>query len=166
LQGLTSDVPGSGKTSAYLIPILNNLVGKARKLAAPRPEPGLVENGGHPGVLAEPLVVIVCPTRELAIQIFNEARKFCYRTMFRPAVVYGGGPIRQQIDQLKNGCDILIATPGRMVDLMERGRHLTLRRVKYMVIDEADEMLTEDWSERLNMILSGGGKFNTILVTL
>ncbi|KAK8024124.1 DEAD/DEAH box helicase, partial [Apiospora rasikravindrae] len=146
---------GSGKTAAYLLPILNHLMGKAKKLAAPRPSPLDIESGCGP-VRAEPLVVVVVPTRELAVQIFNEARKFCYRTMLRPCVVYGGGPMRDQIIQLGKGCDILIASPGRLIDLMDRPHVLTLRRVKYMVIDEADEMLHADWEEEFNKILSGG----------
>ncbi|KAI0124745.1 P-loop containing nucleoside triphosphate hydrolase protein [Xylariales sp. AK1849] len=152
----TGDHPGSGKTAAYLIPILNLLMGKAKKLAAPRPDPQAIAAGAAAGVTAEPLVVIVCPARELAIQIFNEARKFCYRTMLRPCVAYGGGPLRDQIAQLQKGCDVLIASPGRLIDLMERPHILTLRRVKYMVIDEADEMLHQDWEEEFNKILSGG----------
>ncbi|KAI1881887.1 hypothetical protein JX265_000713 [Neoarthrinium moseri] len=147
---------GSGKTAAYLIPILNQLMGKAKKLAAPRPNPVAVESGAAPPVTAEPLVVIVCPARELAVQIFNEARKFCYRTMLRPAVIYGGSPIREQIGQLQKGCDVLVATPGRLIDMMERPHVLSLRRVRYMVIDEADEMLHSDWEEEFNKILSGG----------
>lgn len=147
---------GSGKTAAYLIPILNKLMGKAKKLAAPRPNPATYQPGIDPPVRAEPLVVIVVPTRELAIQIFMEARKFCYRSMLRPCVIYGGGPIRDQIDQLSKGCDILVASPGRLLDFIDRPQHLTLRRLKFMVIDEADEMLHDDWREDFDRILGGG----------
>ncbi len=80
---------GSGKTAAFLIPILSKLMGKAKKLCAPRPNPALFRSGYDKGVRAEPLVLIVVPTRELATQIFDEARRFCYRTMFSPCVVYG-----------------------------------------------------------------------------
>jgi ATP-dependent RNA helicase DDX3X len=149
---------GSGKTGAYLIPILNKLMGKAKKLAAPRPNPATYDRMRDGVVRAEPLVVVVCPSRELAVQIFNEARKFCYRSMLRPCVVYGGGPIGAQLDSLAKGCDVLIASPGRLIDFMERPDRLTLRRVKYMVIDEADEMLHEDWEHEFTKILSGGGK--------
>ena len=128
-------------------------MGKAKKLAAPRPHPEVASR-----VRAEPLVVIVAPTRELAVQIFNEARKFCYRTMLRPCVVYGGGPIGEQIIQLAKGCDILVASPGRLIDFIERPDVLTLRRLRYMVIDEADEMLDSGWSDDFSKILSGGGK--------
>ncbi|OTA61397.1 P-loop containing nucleoside triphosphate hydrolase protein [Hypoxylon sp. EC38] len=147
---------GSGKTAAYLIPILNYLMGKAKKLAAPRPAPQDVKDGKAQFVRAEPLVLIVCPTRELAVQIFDEARKFCYRTMLRPCVVYGGGPLREQLQQIGRGCDLLIATPGRLVDIMQRTHLFTLRRLKYMVIDEADEMLDGDWQEDLDRIFTGG----------
>lgn len=149
-----------------MIPIINKLMGKAKKLAAPRPHPTEVDAGVACGVTAEPLVVIICPSRELAVQIFSVARKFCYRTMLRPAVIYGGGPLRDQINQLERGCDILIASPGRMIDMMERPNVLSLRRVRYMVIDEADEMLHQDWEEELNKILSGGGEFKFVYSTL
>jgi ATP-dependent RNA helicase DDX3X len=131
-------------------------MGKAKTLAAPRPNPATFREGMDE-VTAEPLVLIVVPTRELAVQIFNEARKFCYRTMLRPGVVYGGVPVREQIGLLSKGCDILIGTPGRLVDFIERPRVLTLRRLKHMILDEADEMLDQDWGEDLEKILSGGG---------
>lgn len=130
-------------------------MGKARKLAAPRPDPSYRHGIDRP-YRAEPLVVIVCPSRELAIQIFNEARKFCYRTLLRPCVVYGGGPMREQVAQLAKGCDILIASPGRLIDFIERPAILSLRRLRYMVIDEADEMLHDDWKSDFTTILEGG----------
>ncbi|KAG6013521.1 hypothetical protein E4U54_006620 [Claviceps lovelessii] len=146
---------GSGKTAAYLIPILSKLMGKAKKLAAPRPNPATFREGVDQ-VTAEPLVLVVAPTRELAVQIFNEARKFCYRTMLRPCVVYGGLPIKEQIGLLSRGCDILVGTPGRLVDFISRPNVLTLRRLKYIVIDEADEMLEGDWEDEFRQILTGG----------
>ncbi|CAI4211129.1 unnamed protein product [Parascedosporium putredinis] len=146
---------GSGKTAAYLIPILDKLMGKAKKLAGPRPNQGKFQEGVDPYVRAEPLVVIVAPARELAVQIFNEARKFCYRTMLRPCVCYGGGPIRDQIRLLGKGCDILVATPGRLVDFLGRPDVLSLKRLRYLVIDEADEMLQEDWQTDLDRIMVG-----------
>ncbi|KAL2269499.1 hypothetical protein VTJ83DRAFT_1683 [Remersonia thermophila] len=147
---------GSGKTAAYLIPILSKLMGKAKKLAASRPNPAMIQEGVDPRVRAEPLVVIVAPTRELAVQIFNEARKFCYRAMLRPCVVYGGGSMRDQEMQLWKGCDVLVGTPGRLVHFLERPATLTLKRVRYMVIDEADEMLADDWKSELDKIMAGG----------
>jgi ATP-dependent RNA helicase DDX3X len=148
---------GSGKTAAYLIPILSKLMGKAKKLGAPRPNPARFQEGID-NVIAEPLVVVVVPTRELAVQIFNEARKLCYRSMLRPCVVYGGVPVREQASLLTRGCDILIGTPGRLKDFIGRPEKLTLRRLRYMILDEADEMLNDDWETDLRAILSGGGK--------
>ena len=148
---------GSGKTAAYLVPILSKLMGKYRKLAAARPKPGSLQPGQR-GAAAEPLVLILAPTRELATQIFNEARKFCYRTMLRPCVVYGGPPRAVQEDILKYGCDVLVATPGRLMDFISRPTALTLRRVRYMVIDEADQMLDTRFEDDLRVILSGSGE--------
>jgi ATP-dependent RNA helicase DDX3X len=153
---------GSGKTAAFLIPILSKLMGKAKKLAANRPNPATYDPAVHGPVRAEPLVLIVAPNRELATQIFDEARRFCYRTMFRPAVVYGGGPLAEQISQLGKGADILIGTPGRLVDFIQRPHLLSLRRLKYMVLDEADELLQTDWEAEMKVIMSGGGRFHLL----
>ena len=125
---LTNDI-GSGKTAAFLIPILSKLMGKARQLAAPRPNPARY-NRLTDRVRAEPLVLIVCPTRELACQIFDEARRLCYRTMLRPCVIYGGAPSRNQREQLEMGCDVLVATPGRLMDFMNQSDVLSMRRLK------------------------------------
>ena len=107
-------------------------MGKAKKLAAPRPYVAVNAEWDplRDGVRAEPLVLIVAPTRELATQIFDEARRLCYRSMLRPCVAYGGAPVREQMDELRKGCDVLIATPGRLIDFMERGHLLSLNRVK------------------------------------
>ena len=138
-------------------------MGKAKKLCADRPNPATYNPETDPLIRAEPLVVILCPTRELATQTFNEARKFCYRTMLRPCVVYGGGSFRAQEEQLRKGCDVLIGTPGRLAHMIDRPQILTLRRVRYMVIDEADEMLQDDWKNELDKIMSGGGESPPIL---
>ena len=120
---------GSGKTAAYLIPTLSKLMGKAKKLAAPRPN--LARGWSREdAVRAEPLVLIVSPTRELATQIFDEARRLCYRSMLRPCVIYGGAPTGEQRDELGKGCDILVATPGRLRDFVQRPGCLSLNRVK------------------------------------
>ena len=105
-------------------------MGKAKKLAAPRPNLTRVWNAATDGVRAEPLILVVAPTRELASQIFDEARRLCYRSMLRPCVIYGGAPTGEQAEELRKGCDVLVATPGRLIDFMERGNLLTLRRVK------------------------------------
>lgn len=118
---------GSGKTGAYFIPILSKLMGKYRKIAAPRPG---VHGCKEQTVRAEPLVLVVVPTRELATQVFDQARRLCYRTMLRPCVAYGGGPIANQRFELQKGCDVLIATPGRLLDFLRNSHVLSLRRLK------------------------------------
>lgn len=107
-------------------------MGKARKLAAKRPNLVAGFDPATDSVRAEPLVLIVAPTRELSTQIFDEARRLCYRSMLRPCVVYGGAPVRDQRDELARGCDILIGTPGRLLDFMDKPHILSLRRVKYV----------------------------------
>ncbi|RMZ91394.1 hypothetical protein DV736_g1364, partial [Chaetothyriales sp. CBS 134916] len=147
---------GSGKTAAYLIPTLSKLMGKAKKLAAPRPN---VVNGFDlrtDGVRAEPLVLVIAPTRELCCQIFDECRRLCYRSMFRPCVAYGGGPMREQMEELAKGCDILVGTPGRLIDFMGRPNVLSMNRCRFYIIDEADELLHEDWEEDMGKLISGG----------
>lgn len=105
-------------------------MGKVKKLAAARPNLTRPYNSALDGVRGEPLILVVAPTRELATQIFDEARRLCYRSMLRPCVIYGGAPLREQIEELRKGCDLLIATPGRLLDFMERGTVLSLHRVK------------------------------------
>jgi len=147
---------GSGKTAAYLIPILSRLMGKAKKLAAKRPNPARY-NPQTDAVQAQPLVLIICPTRELAMQIFDDCRRFCYRSMLRPACAYGGASKREQIAELQRGCDVLVGTPGRLKDIVTTdSRWLSLDRVKYTVIDEADEMLNESWEDEMGPLLGGG----------
>jgi len=128
----TDTSQGSGKTAAFLIPILSRLMGKARMLAAPRPNPKTYKSSSD-RVRAEPLVLVVCPTRELACQIFDEARRLCYRTMLRPCVIYGGAPTKNQREQLEMGCDVLIATPGRLMDFMSNMNLLSFARLKLVV---------------------------------
>jgi ATP-dependent RNA helicase DDX3X len=133
-------------------------MGKVKKLAAPRPN---LANGFNPDtdmVRAEPLVLVVAPTRELCCQIFDEARRLCYRSMLRPCVAYGGGPKREQMDELRKGCDILVATPGRLIDFMSSPNLLSLNRLRFTIIDEADEMLHDDWEEEMSKIMAGGGR--------
>ncbi|RMD42079.1 hypothetical protein DV735_g3057, partial [Chaetothyriales sp. CBS 134920] len=147
---------GSGKTAAYLIPTLSKLMGKAKKLAAPRPN---LVNGFDirtDGVRAEPLVLVIAPTRELCCQIFDECRRLCYRSMLRPCVAYGGGPMREQMEELAKGCDILVGTPGRLIDFMRRPNVLSMSRCRFYIIDEADELLHDDWEEDMGKLISGG----------
>lgn len=105
-------------------------MGKVKKLAARRPN---LANGFNPTidtVRAEPLILVVAPTRELCCQIFDESRRLCYRSMLRPCVAYGGGPVHEQREELAKGCDILVATPGRLIDFMSKPNVLSLCRVR------------------------------------
>ena len=72
---------------------------------------------------------MLAPTRELSSQIYDELRKFTYQTGVRPVVVYGGAPQQQQLRELERGCDFLVATPGRLIDIMDRAR-VSLRQVR------------------------------------
>lgn len=125
-------------------------MGKAKKLAAPRP------TAQTTNYRAEPLVLVIAPTRELATQIFDESRRFCYRSMLRPCVVYGGADLASQRMELEKGCDLLVATPGRLLDFLERGRSLSLRRVKFAVVDEADQMLDMGFGPQLRSFFLHG----------
>ena len=78
-----------------------------------------------------PTVAILSPTRELAVQILREARKFSHNTPIKPVVVYGGVSVRHQLDRLEMGCNILVATPGRLDDFVKRGR---VRMVLFILV--------------------------------
>ncbi|KAH8074485.1 helicase [Aureococcus anophagefferens] len=101
---------------------------------------------------ARPNGLILAPTRELVSQIFDEARKFCYCTGVRPVVCYGGAETRGQLQELERGCDLLLATPGRLVDFLERGR-VTLSACRFLVLDEADRMLDMGFEPQIRRIV-------------
>lgn len=118
---------GSGKTAAFLLPIVENLMA------------GEVESASFKEA-QEPYAVILAPTRELALQIYNEAKKFTHGTIIRSCVAYGGVSVGHHLRDLDKGCHILVATPGRMHDFVRRGK-LSFTKLKYYVLDEADRML-------------------------
>ncbi|TFY69432.1 hypothetical protein EVJ58_g444 [Rhodofomes roseus] len=119
------------------------------------PPPADTTGGGYGRTRkAYPTGLILAPTRELVSQIHEEARKFCYRSWVRPAVVYGGADINQQLRQIERGCDLLSATPGRLVDLIERGR-ISLANIRYLVLDEADRMLDMGFEPQIRRIVQG-----------
>lgn len=132
---------GSGKTAAFLLPILNRIL----------------EEGPSPdyycyGRPCYPMALVLAPTRELASQIYDEAIKFSYRSIVKPVVVYGGANPMQQMEEIKHGCHILVATPGRLVDMMERGR-IAFNNVKCLVLDEADRMLDMGFEPQIRRIV-------------
>ncbi|XP_061105102.1 probable ATP-dependent RNA helicase DDX46 isoform X1 [Conger conger] len=116
---------GSGKTIAFLLPMFRHILDQ-------RP---LEEAEG-------PIAVIMTPTRELALQITKECKKFSKPLALRVVCVYGGTGISEQIAELKRGAEIIVCTPGRMIDMLgaNSGRVTNLRRVTYVVVDEADRM--------------------------
>lgn len=100
-----------------------------------------------------PIVLVLAPTRELAVQIKEECDKFGASSEIKNTVVYGGVPIRKQIRELRDGVEIVIATPGRLIDHLEQG-NTNLRRVTYLVLDEADRMLDMGFEPQLRKICS------------
>lgn len=115
---------GTGKTAAFAIPILNHLLKEKNTPQGKRIIKALV----------------VTPTRELAIQIADNFTAYGQYTQLRNTVIFGGVKQAQQVTRLKQGVDILVATPGRLLDLMNQG-YISFRDLKYVVLDEADQML-------------------------
>ncbi|XP_074597432.1 ATP-dependent RNA helicase bel [Brevipalpus obovatus] len=136
---------GSGKTAAFLAPILNMILLEG----PPKDMPPRIQNGRNKQY---PLALVLAPTRELASQIYDEACKFAYRSCLRPCVVYGGADPNTQMRDLEKGCHVLVATPGRLVDMTERGR-VALDMVKYLVLDEADRMLDMGFEPQIRRIV-------------
>jgi len=137
---------GSGKTAAFLFPIINQLLTKG--VSEPPPQ----HNVSFQFRKVYPTVVILAPTRELAIQIYTECKKFTFNTNLATCVVYGGDDIRNQMRQLNQGCDIIVGTPGRLVDLLSRGK-VSLELVQYLVLDEADRMLDMGFEPQIRRIV-------------
>lgn len=103
--------------------------------------------------IRQPQVLILCPTRELAMQCCAELRKLSrYRPGVRPEEIYGGVPMNRQIFALRSGANIIVGTPGRVMDHMRRGT-LTLEAVQMVILDEADEMLSMGFKEDIETIL-------------
>ncbi|XP_015878830.2 DEAD-box ATP-dependent RNA helicase 37 [Ziziphus jujuba] len=132
---------GSGKTAAFCFPIISGIM---KGQGAQRPPRG--------ARTVYPFALILSPTRELSIQIHEEARKFSYQTGVRVVVAYGGAPINQQLRDLERGVDILVATPGRLVDLLERAR-VSLQMIRYLALDEADRMLDMGFEPQIRKIV-------------
>ncbi|XP_075886833.1 DEAD-box helicase 3 X-linked a isoform X2 [Nelusetta ayraudi] len=143
---------GSGKTAAFLLPVLSQIYTEGPGDAAQAARSGGQENGRYGRRKQYPLSLVLAPTRELALQIYDEARKFAYRSRVRPCVVYGGADIGQQIRELERGCHLLVATPGRLVDMMERGK-IGLDYCNFLVLDEADRMLDMGFEPQIRRIV-------------
>lgn len=136
---------GSGKTAAFLVPILDQIFESGLPRNMPQPRPGS-------RMKQYPLALVLAPTRELALQIYEEAQKFSYRSRVRPCVVYGGADPVQQMRDLDRGCQLLVATPGRLLDMVERGK-VSLEMVRFLVLDEADRMLDMGFEPQIRRIV-------------
>ena len=132
---------GTGKTAAFLLPTMNNLPHVPRSRAR-----GRVAAQG-------PLMLVITPTRELAQQIEEVCRAIARRTGHTSVTVVGGVSYNPQRDKLKRGCDILIATPGRLQDLIDQGA-CSLDQVQVLVLDEADCMLDMGFLPAVRRIVS------------
>ncbi|XP_028549642.1 DEAD-box ATP-dependent RNA helicase 20 isoform X1 [Dendrobium catenatum] len=127
---------GSGKTLAYLLPAIIHV----------NAQPILALGDG-------PIVLVLAPTRELAVQIQQEATKFGASSKIKNTCIYGGVPKGPQVRDLQKGVEIVIATPGRLIDMLE-SHHTNLRRVTYLVLDEADRMLDMGFEPQIRKIVS------------
>lgn len=123
---------GTGKTAAFVIPILEGLL--------PRKE-------AH-----DPQALVLVPTRELAVQVEGEVLKLSHGRRVHSVAIYGGKPIRGQIDKLSKGAEVVVGTPGRILDHIGRGT-LQLRNLKFVVLDEADRMLDIGFRPDIEKIL-------------
>ncbi|KAL1875017.1 pre-mRNA processing RNA-helicase [Paecilomyces lecythidis] len=130
---------GSGKTVAFLIPMF-------RHIKDQRP----LDN------MEGPVALIMTPTRELATQIHKDCKPFLKALNLRAVCAYGGAPIKDQIAELKRGAEIVVCTPGRMIDLLaaNAGRVTNLRRVTYVVLDEADRMFDMGFEPQVMKIMA------------
>ncbi len=123
---------GTGKTAAFVIPILEQLETRKAALGAQ--------------------ALILVPTRELAVQVRDEMIKLAHGRKVHPVALYGGTPIRAQIEKLQRGADCVVGTPGRVLDHMARGT-LVLDRLRFAVLDEADRMLDIGFRPDIEKIL-------------
>lgn len=121
---------GTGKTAAFGLPLVSK-VEEGRKI---------------------PQGLVICPTRELCLQITKDLQNFSKHLKINVVAVYGGTDIRRQMTDIKNGATIVVATPGRLVDLANR-KALRLEEVEWVVLDEADEMLNMGFKEDIDTIL-------------
>ena len=136
---------GTGKTAAFMLPTLQRIAvekpgraekpdAKERNAAAGRNAKRNTKHNAYPRAL------IITPTRELAAQIDAVAKSVCASTGQQTVIVTGGARYKHQITALQKGCDVLVATPGRLIDLLEK-KHTSLKNIQVLVLDEADRML-------------------------
>lgn len=124
-----------GKTAGFVLPILHRLLSDQRTLD-----------------IGKPHAVIVSPTRELAIQIFNECRKFSHGSIIKVEIAYGGTTVRSQSDRIMRGVHVLVATPGRLLDFVDKGL-IQFDAIRFVVLDEADRMLDMGFLEPMRKMI-------------
>ena len=147
---------GSGKTIAFLTPIISLLL----KNGPPKEdEKYLNPNSKYTNSCSYPVCLVLVPTRELAEQIYIEARKLLYKTGIIVCKCYGGVPNDTQIRELRQGVDIIIGTPGRIKEFIDK-KILYLNLIKYLVIDESDRMLDMGFKPQLEDIISNNDQMN------
>jgi len=139
---MVSAQTGSGKTAAFLVPIITAALNAGRAPLKEGP--------------ARPTSVVLAPTRELCQQITVEARRLCFRSDARVVSIYGGTDAVPQLRALAEGTEIVIATPGRLEDFLERGV-LTMKDVKFLALDEADRMLDMGFEPQIRGIVEKYG---------
>ncbi|XP_044581293.1 probable ATP-dependent RNA helicase DDX46 isoform X1 [Cotesia glomerata] len=129
---------GSGKTLAFLMPMIRHILD----------QPPVADGEG-------PIALIMTPTRELCMQIGRDSKKFTKSLGLRHVCVYGGTGISEQIAELKRGAEIIVCTPGRMIDMLaaNSGRVTNLKRVSYVVLDEADRMFDMGFEPQVMKIM-------------
>jgi len=140
---------GTGKTAAFSLPLLQRLLPSANASTSP---------ARHP-VRA----LVLLPTRELAVQVADQIKQYARHTPLRSAVVFGGMDMKPQTLELKQGVEVLVATPGRLLDHIE-AKNAVLNQVEYVVLDEADRMLDIGFLPDLQRILSYLPKQRTTLL--
>src|SRR2546423_2426904 len=121
---------GTGKTAAFLIPILEKLE-----------------------VMAKPQVLVLVPTRELALQVSEDARKLSPHPNLRVLTIYGQDSIRKQLDSLRRGVDVVIGTTGRVIDHIFKQKTFCLDYLKFLVLDEVDEMTNKGFLKDIEKIM-------------
>lgn len=144
---------GSGKTYAFMIPCCIQINKMKTKMQQSN------NNVQRMMMMNNPMACVLAPTRELAIQIYNASKMMTLMAGLRISVVYGGADRYSQIANLNRGCDILIATPGRLIDFLQGG-NVNLGMVNYFVLDEADRMLVTI-PPQINISLQVSDPFNS-----
>ena len=132
---------GTGKTAAFALPILHKLIKSVASQTNEETKPSQY-----------PQALVLTPTRELAQQVFNSFEKYAANTGVNSAIAYGGVSLNPQVDAIKKGVSVLVATPGRLLDLLMR-ECVDLNKIKYLVFDEADRMLDMGFINDIKRIL-------------